>query len=165
MDAVYMIVIGVGAGIMLFSLLLKQKETGDSAPSQNSTEKAELNLALQRVSKQLGEGQKHLAREAEQTRLELMQEIASLRRRVEELENSWSARQQAPSASQPAQAAAAAEAEPDMLALRERYRRVFELAKEGLSPDEIAKRLGAGRGEIDLIFMLAAKREGSRDHA
>ncbi|CFJ42119.1 Uncharacterised protein [Mycobacterium tuberculosis] len=52
-----------------------------------------------------------------------------------------------------------------MLALKERYRRVFELEKEGLSPDEIAKRLGAGRGEIDLIFMLAAKHERGQAHA
>jgi hypothetical protein len=170
MDIIYIILIVAGIGIMLVSLLAKQKEPGrfySESPKQNSTDRAEMEKALQRISKRLEEEQKHLMQDAEHTRLELMQEIAALRKRVDELESFWNAKPDEAASLRQGQAAAVDELqeEPDMLALKERYRRVFELADEGLSPDEIAKRLGAGRGEIDLIFMLAAKRERGRGHA
>ena len=164
MDIIYIVAIAIGLGIMLFSLFLK-KEAGDSSfVQQRRLERfqAELEKALQQINKQAGERQALIAREAEETRLSLMEEIASLRRRLEELEN---AENRASRSSGTGRGGQEKEEEPDLLALRERYQRVFELADEGLTPDEIAKRLGAGRGEIDLIFLLAAKREGSRNHA
>ncbi|MED1789816.1 hypothetical protein P4V47_20425 [Brevibacillus laterosporus] len=43
----------------------------------------------------------------------------------------------------------------DVLALKDRYQRVFELVQQGLTTPEIAKKLGAGHGEIELILTLA----------
>ncbi|WP_400163001.1 DUF6115 domain-containing protein [Brevibacillus sp. TJ4] len=168
MDTIYIILIGAGICIMLIALLSRQKGAGKHSglPKQSSIDKAEIDKALQRVGKRFEEEYTLLARESEQTRLELMQEILALRNRIEELEQSVNAKQEQPSSEQTVQKTApVVEEEPDVLALKERYRRVFELAKEGLTPDEIAKRLGAGRGEIDLIFMLAAKRERGQGHA
>jgi hypothetical protein len=163
MDNIYIIVIAIGAGIMLFSLVLKKETVNPPSVQRKQVDRyqAEIEKALQQINRQAAERQARIAREAEETRLALMQEMASLRRRLEELENAQNGMQRSPSQDRPEHVE---EEEPDLLALRERYQRVFELSREGLTPDEIAKRLGAGRGEIDLIFLLAAKREGSQGH-
>lgn len=169
MDVVYFILIGAGVVIMLLGFLNKQKGAHVVHPetqTQRTTDRAEFERSLQRFSKQIQHQQEKTAVEIQQTRSELLQEIAIMRKRIDDLEKRTTAVQEKTGAIDDEPSRAKKEqADVDMLALKERYRRVFELKKEGLSPDEIAKRLGAGRGEIDLIFMLAAKHEGGPAHA
>lgn len=170
MDLVYIILIGAGLAIMLLALFVRQKGTGNQPDNrvQRSAEKAELEQGIQRFAKQIKQEQAAVSARIQRSNEELLHELASLHRRVEELENQHHHAAQAkdmPTSSIEDGNAAKEPSEIDMLALRERYRRVFELQREGLSPDEIAKRLGVGRGEIDLIFMLAAKHEGRQNHA
>ncbi|MCG5250739.1 DUF6115 domain-containing protein [Brevibacillus agri] len=166
MDLVYLILIGAGIIIMLLAFFLQRKTPDDAAaiPTQRLTDKAETEKSLQRLSKQFKQETALLSAEWQETRADLLHEIDLLKKRVEQLEQQWNERaahaQVAASAEQgQANGAQPAAEDVDMLALRERYRRVFELSREGLSPDEIAKRLGAGRGEIDLIFALAQRNE------
>lgn len=165
MDVVYPILIGIGLLIMVLALFIKGKPAADAdspIPTHRTTEKAEWEKSLQRLGRQLREEQEQVSLGLQQTGSELNQELAMLRNRVEQLEREWSNRQkQIVNVSSEKEVAATVEesTEVDMLALKERYRRVFELEKEGLSVDEIAKRLGAGRGEIELIFSLASKKE------
>lgn len=170
MDVVYIILIGAGLAIMLLALFVRQKGTGNQPEirTQRSAEKAELEQGIQRLAKQIRQEQTAATERIQRSNDELLQEVAMLRRRLEELENQRHPVAQTHDSSISAGEegkAAKGPSEVDMLALRERYRRVFELQGEGLSPDEIAKRLGVGRGEIDLIFMLAAKHEGRQNHA
>ncbi|MGN7470204.1 DUF6115 domain-containing protein [Brevibacillus sp. SAFN-007a] len=163
MEHVYLILIGAGIIIMLLAFFLQRKSPDDAAalPAQRLADQAETKKCLQRLSKQVKQETALLSAEWQEARADLLREIESLKKRVEQLEQQGSASAQAAVAGKQPQASGAqpAEEEIDMLALRERYRRVFELSREGLSPDEIAKRLGAGRGEIDLIFALAHKNE------
>ncbi|MGZ0049727.1 DUF6115 domain-containing protein [Brevibacillus gelatini] len=162
MDQVYLILIGTGIIMMLLAFFLQKKTPDDAVAlsTQRQTDKAETEKSLQRLSKQ---EIALLSAEWQETRADLLYEIDFLKKKVEQLEQQWNERaahaQAAVSAEQTQPTALPAEEDVDMLALRERYRRVFELSREGLSPDEIAKRLGAGRGEIDLIFTLAQKNE------
>jgi DNA-directed RNA polymerase specialized sigma24 family protein len=170
MDVVYISLIGVGIVIMLLSLFIKQKGSNDfnsEILAQRTTDKAELERGLQRFGKQIKHHQDVATAELQQTRSDLLQEMTQLRKRIEELERLGVAPrvEGSKAVSDESKTQKKEPVEVDMLALKERYRRVFELEKEGLSPDEIAKRLGAGRGEIDLIFMLAAKHERGQVHA
>ncbi|RNB77403.1 DUF6115 domain-containing protein [Brevibacillus panacihumi] len=170
MDLVYIILIGAGLAIMLLALFVRQKGNGNEPEirTQRSAQRAELEQGMQRFAKQIKQEQAAASARIQRSNDELLQELELLRKRVEELENQRHLAAQAKAEPIPASEegkAAKGPEEIDMLALRERYRRVFELQGEGLSPDEIAKRLGVGRGEIDLIFMLAAKHEGRQNHA
>lgn len=116
------------------------------------------------MNKQFKQETALLSAEWQETRADLLREIEFLQKRVEQLEQQLDERvvvreTAAAVEAPPVKSAEPVEEQVDMLALRERYRRVFELSKEGLTPDEIAKRLGAGRGEIDLIFSLAQRNE------
>lgn len=150
---------------MLSGLLIKRKdvESVSGTPASLQTDKAELESRLQRLAKQLKKEQDLFADDLQRTRSELLQELSVIRKRIDQAESSSHVTQShsdtGVSHTDPVALQKDEAAEVDMLALQERYRRVFELSKAGLSPDEIAKRLGAGRGEIDLIFSLASKRE------
>lgn len=171
MDVVYTILIGAGVVIVLLALFIQGKSgrDNDSAAilTHRTTDKVEMEKSLQRLGKQIKQEQDLVAGELQRTRSELLLELSQLRKRVDQIESDWNAEQtQVETGDSHTNENSLKRAEPigiDMLALRERYRRAFELDKEGLSPDEIAKRLGAGRGEIDLIFSLATKHE--RGHA
>lgn len=165
MDVVYPILIGAGMISMLLAFVIKKKQPVDSfssIPTQRTTDKDELEKSVQRLQKQLKQETNLLAAEWQEMRADLLEDIASLRKRLDNMEEqrqkSESHKQEAPNDTNRIEAAPQVH-EVDMLALRERYRRAFELSKEGLSRDEIAKRLGAGRGEIDLIFSLADRHE------
>ncbi|WP_412914633.1 DUF6115 domain-containing protein [Brevibacillus sp. 179-C 1.1 NHS] len=165
MDVVYPILIGAGIISMLLAFVIKKKQPVDSfssLPTQRTTDKDELEKNMQRLQKQWKQETNLLASEWQEMRADLLQDIASLHKRLDnmdqQLKQSISHKQHAPKNTDVIEPASQVQ-DVDMLALRERYRRVFELSKEGLSPDEIAKRLGAGRGEIDLIFSLADKHE------
>ncbi|MGG4453690.1 DUF6115 domain-containing protein [Brevibacillus porteri] len=165
MDVVYPILIGAGMISMLLAFVIKKKQPVDSfssIPTQRTTDKDELEKSVQRLQKQVKQETNLLAAEWQEMRADLLEDIASLRKRLDNMEDQWqkseSHKHEAPNDTNRIEPAPQVH-EVDMLALRERYRRAFELNKEGLSRDEIAKRLGAGRGEIDLIFSLADRHE------
>ncbi|MCC8436883.1 RNA polymerase subunit sigma-70 [Brevibacillus sp. M2.1A] len=166
MDVVYPILIGAGMISMLLAFIIKKKQPVDSfssLPTQRTTDKDELEKSVQRLQKQVKQETNLLAAEWQEMRADLLEDIASLRKRLDYMEEQWQTseshnKQEAPKDTHRIEPAPQVQ-EVDMLALRERYRRAFELSKEGLSRDEIAKRLGAGRGEIDLIFSLADRHE------
>ncbi|QRG65468.1 DUF6115 domain-containing protein [Brevibacillus choshinensis] len=165
MDVVYLSLIGVGFLSMAVALFIKTKPSGDSGtmlPTHRTTDKAEMEKILQQMSRQIKQEKDWMQKQLDQSHEELVMEIKHLRQRLEQLEHGKAAQlatveresiQQAEALQMPVAK------DEDVLVLRERYRRAFELRQEGLSLDEIAKRLGAGRGEIDLIFALAAKNE------
>ncbi|MGF9907405.1 RNA polymerase subunit sigma-70 [Brevibacillus porteri] len=165
MDVVYPILIGAGMISMLLAFVFKKKQPVDSfssIPTQRTTDKDELEKSVQRLQKQVKQETNLLAAEWQEMRADLLEDITSLRKRLDDMEERWhkseNQKQEAPKDTSRIEPAPQVQ-EVDMLALRERYRRAFELSKEGLSRDEIAKRLGAGRGEIDLIFSLADRHE------
>ncbi|PSK07497.1 DUF6115 domain-containing protein [Brevibacillus porteri] len=165
MDVVYPILIGAGMISMLLAFVIKKKQPVDSfssIPTQRTTDKDELEKSVQRLQKQVKQETHLLSAEWQEMRADLLEDIASLRKRLDIMEEEWqkseSHKQEAPNDTDRIEPAPQVQ-EVDMLALRERYRRAFELSKEGLSRDEIAKRLGAGRGEIDLVFSLADRHE------
>ena len=149
---------------MILALFIKRKSPIDSDSATQmirTTDKAELEKSMQKISRQLKQENERLSADVQDTRADLLQEVQQLRKRVEQLENQAKERLPIVETTEVKVSSLPKESdtEVDMLALRERYRRAFELANEGLSYDEIAKRLGAGRGEIELIFSLAAKNE------
>jgi hypothetical protein len=165
MDVVYPILIGAGMISMLLAFVIKKKQPVDSfssIPTQRTTDKDELEKSVQRLQKQVKQETNLLAAEWQEMRADLLEDITGLRKRLDDMEERWhksgNQKQEAPKDTSRIEPAPQVQ-EVDMLALRERYRRAFELSKEGLSRDEIAKRLGAGRGEIDLIFSLADRHE------
>lgn len=165
MDVVYLILIGVGVISMAAALFFKSKPSGDPdtmIPTHRTTDKAEMEKILQQMGRQIKQEKDWMQTQLDQSHEELLMEVKQLRQRLERLENGKGAHMAAQDREKVQQEEMVQKPEPkeeDVLVLRERYRRVFELHREGLSLDEIAKRLGAGRGEIDLIFALAAKNE------
>lgn len=165
MDVVYLILIGVGVLSMAVALFIKAKPASDfdtMLPTHRTTDKAELEKALQHMGRQIKQDKNLMQRQLDQSHEELLIEVKDLRQRLELLETGRGLQQKQQVRENVQQEAAIEMLDPkeeDVLVLRERYRRVFELQREGISLDEIAKRLGAGRGEIDLIFALAAKNE------
>jgi TolA-binding protein len=158
------ILVGAGVLIILAALLMKKPSRSDALQGNMITavERSELEQSLQRFVQQVKRENEAVAVGVHQTRQELIGEVAQLRERLAQTEGQLAvlARQV-----QSLQAKAILSREErsdeaeDALALRERYRRVFELRQEGLELDEIAKRLGAGRGEIELIVSLAGPQE------
>lgn len=165
MDVVYLILIGVGVLSMAVALFIKAKPATNfdtMVPPHRTTDKAELEKALQQMGRQIKQEKDWMQKQLDRSHEELLIEVKDLRQRLEQLENGRSAQYKQQTRENVQQEVPMEKNDPkaeDVLVLRERYRRVFELQREGLSLDEIAKRLGAGRGEIDLIFTLAAKNE------
>ncbi len=172
MEQPYYLLLGAGAFIMIAALFLKkgsnEPEAVSSPAVQKHVERAEMERALQRFVKQVKEENDQLAGEVRYTRQELHQILTAVESRLQAAEmkiTKLSTRTyQAATAEAEQTGNEAAETNEDMLALQERYSRVFELKKVGLQIDEIAKRLGAGRGEIELIFSLAGPNERGKSH-
>jgi TolA-binding protein len=152
MDLPMTILIGAGVLIILVSLMMKKTSPGDGI-------RAEMEKSLQRFVLQVKRENESVAAGVHESKQELIREVEQLRGRLSQAERELAALAKQVQSLQ-AQANLSRQQEPaeeptDTLALRERYRRVFELLQEGLGLDEIAKRLGAGRGEIELIVSLA----------
>ncbi|NGQ94036.1 RNA polymerase subunit sigma-70 [Brevibacillus sp. SYP-B805] len=168
MDQPIYLLLGAGVLILAIALFMK-KEKGEQGNLQQAMmsqpmERAEMEKALQRFVKQVKEENEKLAGVMRLSKQSLQQQIARLEERVQAAEQKLAAMPGfSPSGGNAGEEAAAAE-EEDVLALHERYRRVFELKQEGLHIEEIAKRLGAGRGEIELILSLAAPHERGSTH-
>ncbi|WPS86544.1 hypothetical protein SMD22_18820 [Brevibacillus halotolerans] len=98
------------------------------------------------------------AKQHAQDNLSLQQEMEKLHFQFSELQQSHALLQKGVEQSQMLSQASAdqqPEISQDVLALKDRYQRVFELVQQGLTTPEIAKKLGAGHGEIELILTLA----------
>jgi len=169
MEQSYYLLLGAGALIMIAALFLKKGSSPASAEAatvaNRQAERAEMEKALQRFVKQVKEENDRLTGEVRNTRQELHQLIASVEARVQTAEMMITQlSSNIASSTAPDEQPEKDPVDEDTLALQERYSRVFELKKEGLHIDEIAKRLGAGRGEIELIFSLASPNERGSDH-
>jgi DNA-binding NarL/FixJ family response regulator len=174
MDQPLYLLLGAGVLIVIVALFIKksgEQENHQTAVIHKQMERAEMEKALQRFVKQVKEENERLVDDFRQTKRELLQQIAHLEERMQRAEHEIT--EHAKLAKARLQQAALKKNEPtgetdaeeeDLLALHERYRRVFELKQEGLRIDEIAKRLGAGRGEIELILSLAAPNERGSSH-
>lgn len=175
MEQPYYLLLGAGVFIMIAALFLK-KGNGSSAIAAPQTapkqvERGEMEKALQRFVHQVKDENDRLASEVRHTRQEFQQLISAVEERLQKAETMI---KQLSIIADSAQTNPTNDQEgpeektenEDMLALHERYSRVFELQEEGLAVDEIAKRLGAGCGEIELILSLAGPSDrGAKNEA
>lgn len=161
----YYILMGAGVAAMVIGLLFSAARSRKAKAAHPQLSMDEMNQTLQRFVLQIKQETEEEQRKVKRVLIQQREELEEAKERLAAAEKELAALRQAgnrapaakPQESQP-------EEKADILAMRERYRRVFELHEEGLSPDEIAKRLGAGRGEIDLILSLASPRERGMAH-
>lgn len=168
MDQPLVLLFGAGVIIVISAFLLKKakKPSMDKQPVvHTSFDRTEMETTLKRFVSQVQKENDQTVTYMERNKQELLREIARLSERVQHLEAEVVQLRTLPQAeTKPATKEDRQEADTDSLLLKERFKRVFELKQEGLTVDEIAKRLGAGRGEIDLIFSLASPAQrGSAD--
>lgn len=165
------LLMGAGVLIVIVALLMK-KQRGQNVDqtsqlAQKQWDRAEMEKTLQRFVQQIKQQNEAVQSDLRRANSQLAQEAANLRQRLEKNEQELAQlaklvnalRSSGTPLANQQESAEPRKPDEDILALRERYRRVFELQQEGLHIDEIAKRLGAGRGEIELIFSLAAPHE------
>lgn len=167
MQPIYLL-FGAGAVIVMIALFLKkgkaERPASDAYLLHKQQERAEMEKALQRFVAQVKQENEAFLSEVRRQKQEIADQLAAWEQRLRTAESglaevsqqlrAWQARVQA--GAQASGDETNAPEHEDTLALRERYRRVFELQQEGLDSEQIAKRLGAGRGEIELILSLAA---------
>lgn len=156
-----------GLLIVIAALLWMRKPRFSSQPqemqSEGRREQASIEEAVQRFVSEIKQENQRVIDRFQQKNTRQMQELNELKQRVQQLEQQLAnvtqrmAELSDGSMKQPAAEPLGAE---DALRLRNRYKRVFELHGEGLNSEEIAKRLGAGRGEVELILALAASGQG-----
>ncbi len=162
MDQPIYLLFGAGALIMIVAFFLRSsRAAADTAPMPGlpaAWPSVEVEQTLKRFLQQVKQDNEQEMARLRETKAELLRELDELRKRVEatEVRLTQLAGQLESSGSASADEANRSAADADTLLLRERYRRVFEWNQEGMSVEEIAKRLGAGRGEIELILSLAA---------
>ncbi len=162
MDQPLFLLFGAGALIVISAFFLKENRSREAKKArnlQNSIDRTEMEKTLKRFVVQIQQENEQTAVQFQRQKQELMQELRRLNERMQQLETEAShLRAKVADLETRSQAASTIEGEAeemDSLLLKERFKRVFELKQEGLDANEIAKRLGAGRGEIDLIFSLA----------
>ncbi len=171
MDQPVYLIAGAGIIIMIIALFLK-KPTGSKAFDaqtmlvQKQLDRAEMEKTLQRFVQQVKSENEAVVANVRNTKAALHDDIDVLRERLytleeklEEMSQQISLSRQQTTLADELHAQGGDPRTEDSLLLRERFRRAFELRQEGLHIDEIAKRLGAGRGEIELIFSLSAQGE------
>ncbi|UFJ42152.1 hypothetical protein LOK74_06550 [Brevibacillus humidisoli] len=125
-------------------------------------EQPQVEETVQRFVAEIKQENQRIISSFRQKNEQLMEEVDQLRDRIDQLEKQVAVVSGQMKA-MPAMQLEAEErplAEEDSLLLRNRYKRVFELQGEGLKAEEIAKRLGAGRGEVELILSLASSGQG-----
>ncbi|MGC5324092.1 DUF6115 domain-containing protein [Brevibacillus sp. SYSU BS000544] len=176
MDQPLFLLFGAGALIVISAFFLRKKETVDKQPViHNALDRSEMEKTLQRFVLQVQKENDQTIQQIQQNKQEHTREVNQLHQRLHQVEAELNQLKATTATLQAVPKATVEEIaeevvqdqeqEEDSFSLRERYKRVFDLKQEGLHPDEIAKKLGAGRGEIDLILSLAspAKRGSSDD--
>jgi DNA-binding NarL/FixJ family response regulator len=165
MDQPLLLLAGVGVLVVIASLWMPRFSGRANAPQTLQWDAAEVEKSIQRFVQQVKAEQQQAISRALSLHAEGQAEARELEKRVQALEEKVHQLQMelqqvrervADSGGTPF----VPQLEPDALLLKERYRRIFELKEEGLTIDDIAKRLGAGRGEIELIFSLASTSTG-----
>ncbi|USG67954.1 RNA polymerase subunit sigma-70 [Brevibacillus ruminantium] len=160
MNGVYYSLIGVGVVSILLALLFSLARSRKEEHTAPQLGMDEIEKTLQRFVGQIKQEKKAEQEEARRVHAQLRMELSETQARLDEAEKELRALREGSQAEKAsAQPPVQEDATGDVLAMRERYRRVFELQHDGLGPDDIAKRIGAGRGEIDLILSLAIPRE------
>lgn len=171
----------LGAGLLLCIIAFffgkrgtkNQNEEIQALLLQRKQERAEMEKSIQRFVQQVKQENELVVANLRKTKENLRSDLDQLETRIQELEAELASVQtrlaavQNPSMQsvQPAVAEKpAAEVQEDTLFLRKRFQKAFDLRKEGKSIDEIAKELGAGRGEMELIFSLASPQERGESH-
>lgn len=176
MDQPISLVFGAGLLILIIAFFLKRQRSA-SSPQQQQTllekqmERQEMEKTLQRFVQQVKQENELVVANLRKTKENLRTDLDQLEHRIHTLETELaSVHQQVASAQTTTQQKDSVPAEhveesapkqEDALFLRERFQRVFDLQRDGLTVDEIAEKVGAGQGEIELIFSLhpAGKRD------
>ncbi|MET3288521.1 RNA polymerase subunit sigma-70 [Brevibacillus fluminis] len=172
------LLMGAGLLILLIALFLTLRQKGASGQEQSRSheqklqERQEMEKSLQRFVHQVKQENELVVANLRKTKENLRSDLDQLEERIQTLESELGAvREQLASSmgeTQKEPLSMGNEEVPrvheDTLFLRERFQRAFALQREGLSLDEIAKQLGAGRGELELIFSLATPQERGRAH-
>lgn len=170
LDQPLFLLFGAGAIIVISALFLRktnQASTDKETVIHTSIDRTEMENTLKRFVTQVQKENDQTVTFMERNKQEVSVEIRQLSERVKYLETELAQlRSLIPNlqTNQMKPAEAKVETDVDSLLLKERFKRVFELKQQGLSIDEIAKRLGAGRGEIDLIFSLATPSQRGSVH-
>lgn len=171
------LLLGAGLFILIIAFILTIKQNGSTVRKQQvvheqkQQERQEIEKQLQRFVHQVKQENELVVANLRKTKENLRADLDQLEQRILSLETDLeSVRQQSKNAGEPAQETTQSDGDEasfkqeDTLYLRERFQRVFDLQQEGLSLDEIAKQVGAGRGELELIFSLATPQERGRAH-
>ncbi|WP_139488959.1 DUF6115 domain-containing protein [Brevibacillus dissolubilis] len=181
MDQPHYLLLGAGVLIVILSFLLKKPAQAESDATQHLAQKqvdlTGMEQTLKRFVKQVKQENEQVMTSVRHDQERLQSELSQMHTRVAALEEELSrvsgkltslstvpAQPQHTTPNQEPTADERVHNHADTLLLKERYRRVFELKKEGLDIAEIAKRLGAGRGEIELIFSLAEPLQGGQNN-
>jgi membrane-bound lytic murein transglycosylase len=172
MDQALTILFGAGAFFMIAAFFIKNRSdssrSAHTAVVQKNWERAEMEKSLQHFVQQVKQESEAVALGMVRTKADLQNEVAQLRDRLEQTEKELAGLTAQVQSMQTlvnrAPRLEIQEEADDLLSLRERYRRAFEWRQQGLDLDEIAKRLGAGRGELELIFSLASPQERGENH-
>jgi len=165
------LLLGAGAFIFILSLFIKSPASSSTDSQavlvQKQLERAEMEKTLQRFVHQVKKENELVLTGIQKKNEALQSEMASLHQRLAEVEQENADLRRRFEMLPPADHSSSKQEDEseDALLLRERYRRVFELKEQGLTIDDIAKRLGAGQGEIELIFSLASPTERGTTHA
>jgi methyl-accepting chemotaxis protein len=169
------LLLGAGVFITILSIFIKNPAAGPAdskaAQIQKQLERAEMEKSLQRFVHQVKKENEQVITGMQKKNQTLHEIVAFLQERLANVEQGHSALRDRLDAFDSNQvkleqaAATMEEEQTDTLMLKERYRRVFELKEQGMQIEEIAKKLGAGQGEIELIFSLAQPPVKGRTHA
>lgn len=142
-------------------LWFRRAETAPQAPLlERMREQAHIEETVKRFVTEIKQENQRIISRFQSSKAEWKEEMEQLRVRVAQLEQQVAELSGMVRMSS-AESAVGTRQNEDRLSLKNRYKRVFELESEGLGAEEIAKRLGAGRGEVELILSLAAKGEGT----
>lgn len=174
MDQPLFLLFAAGAVIVISAFFLRKKEIVEKQPViHNALDRSEMEKTLQRFVLQVQKENDQTIQQIQQNKQEHTREVNQLQQRLHQVDAELNQLKVTIATLQAVPKAMVKEIikeeekeqDDDSFSLRERYKKVFDLKQEGLHPDEIAKKLGAGRGEIDLILSLAtpAKRGTSDD--
>ena len=123
---------------------------------------AVLLLAAKGSSRQKSADQQELQRKIIEIQAKMIREIHELKGNIKQNHSliqsefeQWKAELKAMEASVQPTSHSQSNDNGQNLYLNDRYKEIFELLDQGLSVDEIAKRLGKGSGEVSFILQLA----------
>ncbi len=156
----------IGAGIIVYALLLPQR----SSTSKQTEMIQEIEETLEHFMDEIEAENKELLnlvavmkKDGENQTSKLFGRIESLEKQVYEIAAGMAKKTEKVEQAAPVIPAAIEEtAEISHMNIKERYLELLELDKQGKSIEYIAKKLGMNKGEIQLILQLARQEEQFR---